>query len=232
MILTDTDIQHIYQTHVLANNTPEYLNRYIPLPLEKEARWWDGGDFPRIVAILEFERLVQEHGIRPERLLIVNGGGNDPESEHVQADYVLAIDYARGKNDLHTLNLAERDFDLILLGQTLEHLYDPILALENLLQHLVPGGYLFASVPVVNIPHSTPFCHYTGFTPTGLGCVCRAAGFDIVHIGQWGNVEYIDLIFSTRSWPDYRQLGGKPNEFETPCSTWVLARRPTGEKAR
>lgn len=225
MILTDTDIRHIYQAHVLVNDNPTYLNRYIPLPLGKKARWWDGGDFPRIIAIMEFERLVQEHAISPNWLLIVNGGGSDPESEHIQAGSVLEIDYHAGENDLHTLDLTARDFDLILLGQTLEHLYNPVLALENLFQHLAPGGYLFASVPVINIPHSTPFCHYTGFTPTGLGAVCQAAGFDIVHIGQWGNVGYINFLFNTRSWPDYHLLGGSENDFRMPCSTWILAQR-------
>ena len=227
-ILTKDDISHIYNKHVVANNNPEYLNRYIPLPMERKNRWWEGGDFPRIIAILEFERLVQKYTIEPEKLLILNGYGNEPEVQYVEAGYTLEIDYnpSTGENDLHTLDLPEKDFDLVLLGQTLEHLYNPVLALERLFMHVSPGGYLFASVPVINIPHTTPFCHYTGFTPTGLGAVCKVAGFDIIHIGQWGNVEYINLLFSNRWWPDYHLLGDKPNDFETPCSTWILAQRP------
>lgn len=228
--LTGNDIRCIYQDYVLVNNTPEYLNRYAPLPLERNDKaWrWEGKAFPRVIAVLEFEWLVREYAIQPKRLLVCNGPG-DPEREYVQPETTIVVSYdeGTGANDLHTLDLPERDFDLVLLAQTLEHLYHPILALERLFQHMAPGGYLFASAPVINIHHSTPLHHYMGFTPTGMGCVCRAAGFDILHIGQWGNAKYIELVFATQFWPDYHQLGDNlQNEFENPADVWILAQRP------
>lgn len=223
------DIERIYRGYVRVNDNPEYLERYVPLPLERNTRrWqWEGKDFPRVIAVLEFERLVRDKHFG--RVLVFNGGGDDPEVDCIQPDYTLCVDYnpATEENDLHTLDLPQKLFDLILLGQTLEHLYDPILALFNLFQHLTPGGYLFTSAPVINISHSTPFHHYTGFTPTGLGCMCSSVGFDILHIGQWGNREYIRLLFGTRTWPDYLALGDDiHNEFDNPVCTWILARRP------
>ena len=230
MVLTGNDIRHIYRDYVLVNNTPEYLNRYVPLPLERNDKaWkWEGKAFPRVIAVMEFERLVREYTIQPKRLLVCNGPG-DPEREYIQPETTIAVSYDEGSgaNDLHTLDLPERDFDLVLLAQTLEHLYHPILALRQLFRHMVPGGYLFVSASVINIHHSTPLHHYMGFTPTGMGCVCRAAGFDILHIGQWGNAKYIELMFATQFWPDYRQLGDSlQNEFGNPADAWVLARRP------
>ena len=86
---------------------------------------------------------------------------------------------------------------------------------------------LFASVPAVTFPHSTPQHHYMGFTPVGLGCLCYAAGFDILHIGQWGNAHYIKLMFEMRAWPDYVLLGDQiQNDFNNPAGTWILAQRP------
>ena len=233
LILTDADIMCIYQDHVLVNNTPEYLGRYVPLPLEKNTkRWrWEGKAFPRVITVLEFACLVREYDMQPGKLLMLNGGEwGDPELEYVQPAHMVSIDYdeATGANDLHTLALSERDFDLVLVAQTLEHLHNPIAALERIFHHITPGGYLFTSVPVVNIPHATPQHHYTGFTPTGLGAICRVAGFDIAAIGQWGNSRYINLIFNRKCWPDYRQLGSElQNEFENPVDAWILARRPT-----
>ncbi|MBI4525298.1 MAG: methyltransferase domain-containing protein [Deltaproteobacteria bacterium] len=211
-MLSDVDIRRIYENYVLVNNASEYLNRYIPLPLEKNGkRWkWEGKAFPRVITVLEFDRIVRKYGIRPRKLLMYNGGDEgDPELEYIQSDHVIFVNYkeATGENDLQTLDLPEKDFDFVLCAQTLEHLYDPIAALERLFSHMLPGGYLFTSVPVVNIQHSTPFHHYTGYTPVGLGSVCCAAGFEILEIGQWGNINYISLVFSTKTWPDYRRLG-------------------------
>jgi len=230
MTLTDGDIERIWNEHVLVNNNPGYLNRYVPLPLKRQMTvWpWGGKDFPRVICVLEFERLVQEYDVNYDRLLIYNGGGGDPEAASLKfKNYVLEIDYPGVGTDAHTLDLPEKDFNLILLGQTLEHLYDPILALSRLYQHLAPGGYLFTSAPVVNIPHTTPFHHYTGFTPVGLGCMCYTTGFDIIHIGQWGSLKYIHSVFDTRGWPDYLALGdGIQNDFNNPANAWILAQRP------
>ena len=71
-----------------------------------------------------------------------------------------------------------------MLNQTLEHLYDPILCLNNVFNHMRTGGILYANVPAVNIPHLTPFHYYTGYTATGLGAVVKSAGFEILKIGQ------------------------------------------------
>jgi len=230
-MITDADIRRIYNEHIRIHNCSDYLDRYVPLPLDRNTgRWrWEGKDFPRVICVLEFERLIWDYDISCDRLLIINGGGDDPEADCLDPGYTLTIDYnaETGENDLHKLDLPEKDFDLILLGQTLEHLYDPILALFGLYQHLAPGGCLFTSAPVVNISHSTPHHFYTGFTPVGLGCMCYTNGFDIIHIGQWGNTRYVHSLFETRAWPDYVHLGHDiHNEFNCPVSAWILAQRP------
>ena len=48
-------------------------------------------------------------------------------------------------------------FDLVTFSQTLEHLYDPVLALRNIFTSLAPGGYMFTSVPMMNHVHMQPF---------------------------------------------------------------------------
>ena len=226
-LLTNDSIQRIYQI-VLRNNDPEYLNRYIPLPVEKNNKvWqWKGKAFSRAIILLEFERLIEEHNIRPKKVLV--GSLGDPELEYINPEVVIdvAYDAETGKNDLHTLDLPEKDFDLVLLAKTLEHLVNPILALERLREHLIPGGYLFTSVPVITIQHSTPFHYYMGFTPVGIGCICESAGLEVLHIGQWGNIDYNNSVFRKKSWPDYLMPKDlQRNEFENPGFAWVLAQR-------
>jgi ubiquinone/menaquinone biosynthesis C-methylase UbiE len=133
-------------------------------------------------------------------------------------------DYEKNKKyDLHDLELDEDNFDFAMLNYTIEHLYDPIRAITNIYKYLKVGGMIYVSAPVVCVPHSTPYHFYTGFTPTGLGVIMKLAGFNILKIGQWGNMEYYRQEY-VHLWSDYR-YGLTPglNDFKCPHATWCLA---------
>lgn len=225
--LKETDIVEIYEKYVKPNSTGEYANRYVPLPLEKNIRnWkWEGKDFPRVIALLEFEKFVNEHNLASNKGLALNG--IDPEWEILPHQEITSINYVDNPKlyDLHIMDLLDKDFDFVMVNQTLEHVYDPIRCLKNVYTHMRKGGILYFGVPANNIPHETPFHFYTGITPTGAGAIVRAAGFKILSIGQWGNFEYLRKIFTTHSWPDYRALKNRVNDSKCPVITWVFARK-------
>ncbi len=127
--------------------------------------------------------------------------------------------------DLHQLEIPEAAYDFAMVNQTLEHVYNPFVSLENIRQYLAPGAYIYANAPTINIAHSTPFHFYTGFTPTGFACLFRSAGFEVLEIGQWGNQDYLNRLFKTQAWPDFRQLRSCAGDFNTPVIVWALARK-------
>ncbi len=224
---TEQEITEIYQRYVQVNETSEYEQRYVPLPMYRNSKsWrWEGKDFPRVIALLEFERYVNEHNLTSQKALAINGAV-DPEWEVLPHKILKKADYEKEplKYDLHILNLPEKDFDFIMVNQTLEHVYDPIRCLKNIHKHLKKGGILYFNVPVTNIPHETPFHFYTGFTPVGLGAIVQLAGFEILSIGQWGNQDYLRKAFATRAFPDYRELLNPGfNEINCPIIAWVFA---------
>ena len=230
MTLTRQEIEAIHRDFVLPYQT-HYLSQYSNFDeFEKKynnKKWnWEGKDFPRCWALLEFDRYAKVYGIRPKRVLTTC---LDPELEYIRYDYLKVCPYDPDteSNDLHSFDLPDKEFDLVLLNQTIEHLYDPLICLRNLYRHLVPGGFLYANVPVLNMPHSTPEHYWSGVTPVGLGVLCRLSGFNILEIGFWGNFEYLKLLFETHQWPNFRKLS-RPirNEPENPVITWILARKP------
>lgn len=227
------DILSIYNQFIKVNENPSYKNRYIPLPMEKNNKqWrWEGKDFPRVISVLEFERFIKEHKIIANKALFIDTT-NDPEEEFITCKSRTTIRYEDDpvNHDLHRLNVPEKDFDFVMLNQVLEHVYDPIRCLQNLYNHMRTGGILYLNAPANNIPHSTPYHHYTGFTPTGLGAVVQAAGFKILSIGQWGNLAYLKLLFSNNTWPDYREVAAlEPNpginDFNCPVIVWAFAQK-------
>ena len=227
--LTESEIEHIYKHLVAVNSGSEYANRYSKLPLSQNNRkWkWEGKDFPRIISLLEFAGMVNRHHLSAKNLLTFTTD-DDPELEYLSYENHYNFNYGDDipNYDLHTLKIPQHNYDFVMLNQTLEHLYNPFLCLDNVFSCLSPGAFAYVNVPTINIPHSTPYHFYTGYTPTGLGCVFQSCGFEILEIGQWGNKEYIDKLFKTQGWPDYRALKSYQNDFNNPVICWILARKP------
>jgi len=226
--MNQNEIYDIYNKYIKINETEEYKNRYVPLPPQKPTKkWkWEGKDFPRVISLLEFERYMIKYGFFFKNVLSFNGS-SDPEYEYMNYENITNYNYSEDiiNNDLHTLNLDKKDFDFLMINQTIEHLYNPILCLKNIYNHLCDGGIFYANVPANNIPHSTPEHYYTGITPSGLGVMTKLAGFEILEIGQWGNRQYLNTLF-TSGWSDYN-YSSRPgfNEIDCPIITWILAKK-------
>ena len=229
--VTEHDIVMIYKKFVKPYQTEANKSRYIPLPMHKNniPNWaWKGRDFPRVISLLEFERFVNEHNLSSAKALALNSH-HDPEWHYLPKKEIVAISYDDDKrHDLHTLDLAQKDFDFVMVNQTLEHVYDPVLCLKNIYNHMRSGAILYFNVPATSIPHTTPFHHYMGITPVGAGAIAMAAGFNILHIGQWGNEPFLTKMFKDYTFHDYQCMGENIglNDFRYPVITWVFAQKP------
>jgi len=227
-LIKEDEIDSIYRDHIMINNNHDYLTRYKDLPLDKNnKKWkWEGKDFPRIISLLEIERYINKYNINSKHILSFNNI-SDPEMEYLKYDRITNFNYEENKTDydLHTLNIPQSDYDFSMFNQTLEHLYNPFVCLDNIYKYLSVGSYTYCNVPTVNIQHSLPNNFYTGFTPIGLAVLFKSCGFKIVEVGQWGTYEYISKIFKSHNWPDYQELSGYVNEFKNPAQTWILAKK-------
>jgi SAM-dependent methyltransferase len=257
-LLSADDIDELYRTHVLVNDNAEYLSRYDGFDFEAEfgTAALRRMEFPRLVILLEFKRLIAAHAVRSDQMLMLNGGQDaDPELRYLPHRDISYADYETDpeRHDLHQLQVDRDDFDFVLMSQTLEHLYNPLLALGNLASVTCAGGYLWTSVPTVSRQHQLPTHFQTGFTPIGLACLLRQSGYDVLKIGQWGNPKYISHLFDLELIPTIHDLrraslrarglahvaraagrlsprnfisAGLHNDFEHPAQTWALARKP------
>jgi len=226
-MLNNSEINEIYNKYILVNHTKEYMNKYVPLPLHLNNKiWrWEGKDFPRVISLLEFREYMIEYDKTFEDVLSFDGY-SDPENEYLKyvTRYESNYEEVNEKFDLHSINFTKKDFDFVMLNQIIEHLYDPILALQNIYDHMKIGGMLYISAPANGRPHCTPFHYYTGITPVGLGAIIKLTGFDIFKIGQWGNKEYLNKMFATNGWPDYTYSSNPGyNDIDCPIITWCLA---------
>jgi SAM-dependent methyltransferase len=224
-MLTDHEIMTLYTSSV--KRPPSYFTQYEhvpPCPVKAWGYRWQNFDFPRVHAILDFRQWITKHNIAPESIAYTCN--TDPELEFITRSRETYLPYP--DHDLHTVSQSyTNEFDFFLFNQTIEHLQNPFVAVKSIYDTLKPGGYCFTSVPTINIPHTTPY-HYGGYNPMGLAVMFRQAGFEVVEIGQWGNLEYLTTIFSRQGWVGYDTLnhrGRITNEELNVCQCWILARR-------
>lgn len=223
---TEDEIQMLYRTKV--KQPHGYFLKYRTLPSCPVKRWnyqWGEYDFPRNWCILDFIEWTTKYALTHVKTLGYTCA-TDPECEFISGDETVCVEYP--PHDLHTFSTTfQNRFDFFLFNQTIEHLYNPFKAIREIYDTIKKGGYVFTSVPTLNIPHMTPF-HFNGFTPMGLAMLFQTNGFEVVEMGQWGNYEYIARLWANHYWPGYNTLshdGVVENEEQNVCQCWILARK-------
>jgi hypothetical protein len=224
-LFTEEEIQELYDSKV---NLPEsYFTKYYNVPNCPIKAWnfsWGYRDFPRTWGILDFKEWIDKYNIAKGEDLGVTCT-SDPELEFLEYKNVKCFPYPG--NDLHLFNPEEK-FDFFVFNQTIEHLYNPFICVKKIFDCVKPGGYVFTSVPTINILHTVPF-HFNGYTPMGLAMLFKSVGFEVMEIGQWGNYEYLTKMWGSQDWPGYDKLqkdNKVTNERLNVCQCWILAKKP------
>jgi hypothetical protein len=225
-ILNNDYIQSLYDNHVVKDQS--YFKRFeIPTDAmsfeeHEKLKWMDP---PRLVSIIDFKDWIYKYGLREGNSLLSTCMG-DPELRYLNYKTITSVEYP--PHDLHTFEVEKKDHDFVVFNQTIEHLHTPILAINQIRKHLKDCGYVYTTVPTINIPHMTPI-HFNGYTPTGLCALFESCGFQICECGYWGNKKYIDYIFSTGKWSTYVDVLSDDGRllYDPVCQaqTWVLAKK-------
>ena len=227
-ILSEEEIVELYETYV--KKPKEYFKKsneeYHKLS-DFEKYEWSQKDFPRLSSLFDYKEWIEKYDLKHVNKLL-STCSDDFELKYITYDHVKFCEYFKDKKfDLHTLDLEEKNYDFIIFNQTLEHLYNPFISLSNLYNHLNKGGYLYTTVPTINIPHEIPF-HFWGITPTGLCALCKSVGFEIMECGYWGNLPYINHIFKNNDWPHTHHImnnGIIENVEQCQSQTWILVKK-------
>lgn len=227
-ILSEEDIIKLYQLHV--DKPEEYYRKandeYQKLSDIEKAEWFPK-DFPRLASLFDYKEWVEKYNLNTVDKLL-STCASDPELKYIKCNDITVCDYTIDKKyDLHIIDLENKDYDMIIFNQTLEHLYNPFVAMKNLFNHLKPGGYLYTTVPTINIPHQVPF-HFWGITPIGLCALGSSVGFKVLECGYWGNLSYINHIFTHFGWPNTANVmkdGLIENVDHCQSQTWVLLQK-------
>lgn len=137
-----------------------------------------------------------------------------PWASHTQLDFP-EFDLCRPPEQL------PGPFDLVICEQVLEHVPDPLTAVQTLRRLCRPGGHVYVSTPFLVRLHDWPG-DYWRFTPDGMEILLRSQGLEPVWVRSWGNREVVVANFDR--WVP--RLAGQSlrDEPQLPVSVWALAR--------
>jgi len=107
--------------------------------------------------------------LKPEQISGKSGYGN--------------IDYI---SDVLSIPVGDKSFDVILCTEVLEHVPEPIRALEEFARIIKPAGKLLLTAPLGSGIHQEPYHYYGGFTPFWYQEFMKKAGFEQVEIDANG----------------------------------------------
>jgi SAM-dependent methyltransferase len=112
-------------------------------------------------------------------------------------------------------------FDLVICEQVLEHVPDPLKALDTLRRLCKPDGHVYVSTPFLVRLHDWPG-DYWRFTPDGMELLLRASGLEPVWVRSWGNRDVAVANFD--HWVPRLPWQSLRNEPALPVTVWALAR--------
>ena len=123
-------------------------------------------------------------------ILDVGGGLVDRGNHMVKLGKRTVVDIVDGPNvdvvaDAHKLPFNKNTFEIITSFMVLEHLYNPILAIEECKRVLKPNGLLALTTVQYWHSHGHPHDYYR-YTREGLIYLCKNAGLKVIKIWSVG----------------------------------------------
>lgn len=134
--------------------------------------------------------------------------------------------------DMQALPFADASFDAVISDQVIEHLENPIKAVDESFRVLKPGGVAIHTTCFINYHHPSPK-DYWRFSPDALLYLCRDFSA-VLQCEGWGNrlailwcfvgdrfraIEIPQSRWSIRNWL------ATYNEGRYAISTWIIARK-------
>jgi len=108
--------------------------------------------------------------------------------------------------DICSIPVDDASFDVILCTEVLEHVAEPIRAVEEFARIVKPGGTILLTAPMGSGLHQEPFHFYGGYTPHWYRRFLAEAGFEEVRIEPNGGFfsfygqESVRFVFQMAPW--------------------------------
>ncbi len=152
-------------------------------------------NYPRVVALHDFYQCIKHLDIaQQEHVGVFSGSLNEPELKLIESNKITMLNF----EDNHEYDLdhswfhqTPMNFSLSLCNQVFEHIFNPHVALKNIIHHTRNQGYIYISIPTINCIHSDPYFYSSGFHPRFLERLAFENDLIPIMMDQWGSFKYM-----------------------------------------
>ncbi len=159
--------------------------------------------------VQKFNSLVKGFSLEISDVALVGGGPNEPELRIIDqigsaSVTFFGIQKIPNENfeflDLNTDTIFEKEFDLVICSQVIEHVWNQDMCFNILARLVKPGGLLWIGCPASNYAHGSPDYFSAGFTATYLEKNFSVRNFEPVASGNLGSKRYYFLTHALQIW--------------------------------
>ena len=129
-------------------------------------------------------KILEIGGMKKMKRGLFDAGRYGAEVKYVNIDATTEPDIV---SDAAAIPLPDASQDVVILGEVLEHVYDPVSVLKETSRLLRPGGSLLATVPFIYPIHAHPD-DYGRYTDSFWKRAARQAAFREVEIETQGSI--------------------------------------------
>ena len=134
------------------------------------------------------------------------GYQDSKEGQYGEIDYV---------SDITAIPVPDSSYDIVLCTEVLEHVPEPIAALQEMARIVKPGGRLFITAPLGSGLHQAPYHYYGGYTPYWYQHFCPKFGLSVVEVvPNGGFFKFLAQECARVAWtmPQHEHVHGKNKE--------------------
>ena len=172
------------------------------------------------------EKVLSELSVGGQ-LLSISGLGAIPGMLAHRVSHIVVTSYP--EVDIQALPYENDSFDIVVSDQVLEHVFDPVQAVNESLRVVRPGGVVIHTTCFMNPIHHYPVDLWR-FSPKALAHLARAT--EIIETGGWGNRSALLFVLMGTGHHLIPQHPGHPlhrialyNDDKYPIVSWLVARR-------
>jgi len=147
--------------------------------------------------------------------------GGDHKGLHPEKWDTSQIDIV---SDITSIPVKDESFDAIMCIEVIEHVPDPVKAMNELDRILKNGGYLIITAPFNSLTHFAPYHFSTGFSKYFYEYHLNAFGYEIIDMHTNGNYfEYLGQELHRLPSISSRYAGRHPNFWERKALSFLLS---------